>query len=54
MFLPFLATSLAAVGLIKLGALGVMINVLSTAIGVLLIVIVGLVAVIAFRYIKKS
>lgn len=52
MFLPFLAATIAAIGLIKLGALSVMVNVLSTAIGLLLIVIVGLVAVIAFRYLK--
>ncbi len=54
MFLPLLAASIAAIGLIKLGALSVIVNVLSTAIGVLLIVIVGLVAVIVFRYIKKT
>lgn len=53
MFLPFLGVLLTAIGLLKLGAMSVMVNVLSTAIAVLLIVIVGLVVVIAFRYIKK-
>jgi hypothetical protein len=52
-FLPFLGITFAAMGLVKLGALSVMVNVLSSVIGVLRIVIVGLVALLALRYVKK-
>jgi len=52
-FLPFLGITFAALGLVKLGALSVMVNVLSSVIGVLLLVIVGLAALLGLRHIKK-
>ena len=52
-FLSFLGIVFASMGLIKLGAMSVMVGVLSSAIGVLLLIVVGLVLLIALRYIKK-
>ncbi len=53
-FLAFLGITFAAMGLVKLGALSVMVQVLSSVIGVLLIVIVGLIALISLRHVKKQ
>jgi hypothetical protein len=52
-FLPFLGITFAAMGLVKLGALSVLLSVLQSVIAALLIVIVGLIALIAMRYVKK-
>jgi hypothetical protein len=52
-FLPFLGVTFAALGLVKLGALSVMVNVLSGVIGVMLNVIFGLVALLALPNLKK-
>ena len=52
-FLPFLGITFAALGLVKLGALSVLVGVLQSVIAVLLIVIVGLIALLVLRYLKK-
>jgi hypothetical protein len=52
-FLPFLGVTFAALGLLKLGALTVMVSVLSGVIGVLMLVILGLAALLGWRHIKK-
>ena len=52
-FIPFLGVTFAALGLLKLGALTVMVSVLSGVIGVLMLVILGLALLLALRYFKK-
>ena len=52
-FLPFLGISFAALGLVKLGALSVMVQIMSSVIGVLLMIIVGLAALLGLKHIKK-
>ncbi len=52
-FLPFLGITFGSLALLKLGALIVTVKVLSSVIAVLLIVVVGLIALLALRYVKK-
>ena len=52
-FLLFLGVTFAALGLLKLGALTVMVTVLSNVIGVLVLVILGLVLLLALWYFTK-
>jgi hypothetical protein len=52
-FIPFLGVTFAALGLLKLGALSVMVSVLSGVIGLLVLVILGLAALLGWRHIKK-
>lgn len=52
-FLPFLGITFASFGLIKLGALMVMVQALSAAVVVLLLIAVGLAALLALKH-KKS
>jgi hypothetical protein len=52
-FLPFLGITFGSLALLKLGALSVLVGVLQSVIGLLLIVIVGLIALLALRYVKK-
>ena len=53
-FLPFLGITFGSLALLKLGALSVMVGVLQSVIAVLLFVIVGLIALLALRYVKKQ
>ncbi len=53
-FLPFLGITLGSLALLKLGALSVLIGVLQSVIAVLLFVIVGLIALLALRYLKRT
>jgi hypothetical protein len=52
-FLPFLGVTFASLGLLKLGALSVMVSVLSGVIGALMLVILGLAALLGWKHIKK-
>ena len=52
--LPFLGISFASYTLISYGKLIATVNVLSSVIGLLLVVIAGLIAVLALRYVKKQ
>lgn len=52
-FLPFLGASIAAVGLLKLGALAVMVKFLTAVIAALLFVVLGLAALLGWKHINK-
>lgn len=54
MLLPTIGITFASLALLKLGALAVMVNVLSGVVTVLLLVILGLVALLGWKHFKKQ
>lgn len=54
MLLPTIGIAFASLALLKLGALAVMVNVLSGIVTVLLLVILGLAALLGWKHFKKQ